>query len=162
MTTPKSIKIVSIISLVSIGMWLLAVALIDIFQDRITAFYITTSFVGENEHIFLASDVVHIVSAAVIAACNLLMIYEKTKLIPLVLSGCAFLIDPIVATVAHNLQTILVARLQGEYALARIGALATCSGYASSVLNIAFFCTVAAAAVYAYVKKKGLYNDQLA
>ena len=146
-------------SLVSIAVWLLVVALIHTFQDSIAARFIMTSFAGENEQIFLASDAVHIVSAAVIAVCNILMIYGKTNLIPLILSGCVFLINPIIATVAHNLQIILATRLQGEYALARIGALATCSGYASNVLNIAFFCTIAAAAVYAYAKKKGLYNE---
>ncbi|MBR4095810.1 MAG: hypothetical protein IKK42_00725 [Oscillospiraceae bacterium] len=159
MTTSKSVKIVSVISLASIGMWLLAVALIHTLQDSIAASFIMTSFVGENEQIFLASDVVHIISAAVIAACNILMIYGKTKLVPLILSGCAFLIDPLVSTVAHNLQTVLAARLQGEYALARIGALTTFSGYASNILNIAFFCTIAASAVYGYAKKKGLYNE---
>lgn len=154
MPTSKSIRIVSIISLVSIGMWLLAVALIHAFQDNIAAYFLMTSFVGENEQIFLASDIAHIVSAAVIVLCNILMIYGKTKLVPLILSGCAFLIDPIISTVGQNLQTILAARLQGEYALARIGALETYSGYASNVLNIAFFCTIAAAAVYGYVRKK--------
>ena len=159
MTTPKSVKIASIISLVSIGMWLLSVAFIHTFQDSITARFIMTSFVGENEQIFLASDVVHIISAAVIVLCNILMIYGKTTLVPLILSGCAVLTDPIASTVAHSLQNVLTARLQGEYVLARIGALATYSGFASNILNTAFFCTVAAAAVYGYVKKKGIRNE---
>ena len=160
MTTSKSVKIVSVISLVSIGMWLLAITMIDVFQENLIAvFYPGNDFSEDTGHIFLASTMVHIISAAVIAACNILMIYGKTKLVPLILSGCAFLIDPLVSTVAHNLQTVLAARLQGEYALARIGALTTFSGYASNILNIAFFCTIAASAVYAYAKKKGLYNE---
>lgn len=159
MTTPKSVRITSIISLVSIAAWLLAIALIEIFQDNIATLYIMTSFVDENEHIFLKSTMVHIVSTAVIATCNVLMIKGKTTLVPLVLSGCAFLIDPIVANVAHNLQIILASRLQGEYALARISALETFSGYASYILNVAFFCTIAAAAVYGYAKKKGHSNE---
>ena len=160
MTTSKSVKIVSVISLASIGMWLLAITMIDVFQDNLIAvFYPGNDFSEYTGHIFLASTMVHIISAAVIAACNILMIYGKTKLVPLILSGCAFLIDPLVSTVAHNLQTVLAARLQGEYALAGIRALTTFSGYTSNILNIAFFCTIAASAVYAYAKKKGLYNE---
>ncbi len=160
MTTPKSIKVVSIMSLVSIAVWLLAVATIEVFQENLIAvFYPGNDFSEDTDRIFLASTMVHFITAAVIVLCNILMIYGKTTLVPLVLSGCAFLIDPIISTVGQNLQTILAARLQGEYALARIGALETCSGYASYILNIAFFCTVAAAAVYGYTKKKGLYNE---
>ena len=160
MTTPKSVKIASIISLASIGMWLLAITMIDVFQENLIAvFYPGNDFSEDTGHIFLASTMVHIISAAVIAACNILMIYGKTKLVPLILSGCAFLIDPLVSTVAHNLQTVLAARLQGEYALARIGALTPFSGYASNILNIAFFCTVAASAVYGYIRKKGINNE---
>lgn len=162
MTTPKSIKIVSIISLASIVAWLLAITMIDILQENlITLFYPGNNFSEGADRTFLASTAVHIISAALITICNILMICGKTSLIPLVLSGCAFLIDPIVSTVAHHLQTAISARLQGEYALVRIAALEVFSGYASYILNISFFCTVAAAAVYGYVKKRGLYNERL-
>lgn len=159
MTTPKSVKVVSIISLVSIAVWLLAVALIDIFQDNIVSLFIMTSFVGENEHIFLASTMVYIISAAVIAACNILMIYGKTTLIPIICSGTAALLNPIISAAVQNNQIILTAKLQGEYALARTDAILTLSGFASYILNAAFLCTIAASAVYAYAKKKGINNE---
>ena len=155
MTTPKSIKIVSIISLISIGMWLLAVTMIDVFQENLIAvFYPGNNFSEDSDRIFLASTMVHIISAAIIAACNILMIKEKTALVPLILSGCASLLNPIIADIAHRLQIILAARLQGTDTLAKISAVADFSGFASYALNVSFFCTVAAAAVYGYVRKK--------
>ncbi len=162
MTTPKTIKIASIISLVSIGAWLLAVALIDVFQENlITIYYPGNDFSEGAERIFLASTTVHVVSAAVITICNILMIYGKTKLVPLILSGCAALADPVISTLAHNLQFVITAKTQGADTIAKMSSIANFSGYASYILNIAFFCTVAAASVYGYAKKKGLYNENL-
>lgn len=159
MTTPKSVKIVSIISLVSIAVWFLLVALINIFQDNIVSLFIITSFAGENEHIFLASTMVHIISAAVIAVCNILMINGKTTLIPIICSGAVTFLNPIISTAVQNNQIILTAKLQGEYALARINAIATFSSFVSYILSAAFLCTIAASAVYAYAKKKGINNE---
>lgn len=159
MSTPKSVKIVSIISLVSIGVWVLLVALINIFQDNIASLFIMTSFAGENEHIFLASTMVHVISAAVIAACNILMIKGKTTIIPIIFSGTAAFLNPIIATAVQINQNILTAKLQGEYALARMNAIAQATSSASYILNAAFLSTLAAAAIYAYAKMKGINNE---
>lgn len=160
MTTPKSIKTACIVSLASIAVWFLAVAVIDIFQDKlIVPFYPGADFGEDTGRIFLASTAVNIIIAAVIAACSVLMIYGKTTLIPLILSGSAALLNPIISNFAHTLQVILAARLQGEDAIARIDAVTQITSYASYILNAAFLCTVAASAVYAYAKKKGHNNE---
>ena len=159
MTTPKSIRIVSIVSLALVALWLLAVTAIDIFQDKLDYFYMAEPFSEDIGHIFLASSAVNIVSAAVIAVCNILMINGKTTIIPLIFTGITVFLNPIIADLAHRLQAVLSAHLQGADYLAKFTVIANAMNSTSYILNAAFFCTACASAVYAYAKKKGIINE---
>ena len=159
MTTPKSVKTACIVSLVITVVWFLVTAVAYTFQESYIAFFMGDTFEGKTERIFLAYTAVCIASAAIVAACNILMIYGKTTLIPLVLSGFAAVFTAPAANTAHSLQVVLSARLQGADAVAKTATFAQLTGYISYILDAAIICTACASAVYAYAKKKGQNNE---
>ncbi len=157
MTTPKSVKIASAVSIAAVMLWFLMTIFIYMFQDSVINLYmVSASLDGENERIFLASTFIQFISAAVVAVCGYLMINGKTTLTPLILSASAALLTSPAADIARSLQLVLSARLIGSDYLQRVSALSSFSGYASYILNGALVCTACASAVYAYAKKMKL------
>ncbi|MBQ7834324.1 MAG: hypothetical protein IJ385_00930 [Ruminiclostridium sp.] len=161
MTTPKSVRLASIISLAVIALFALTTLLINIYQTPIVTLYAgTTEIAAGSSYIFPAETIAYIAGALLIATADYLMIKEKAVLAPLVLSGLAAICTMPAAAALRTIQSILVSRLQGFDFLARLSTLQLFTTYPFYILNAAIICTVAASAAYAYAKKKGYANEQ--
>ena len=160
MTTPKSIRLASVISLVVIALFALITLLINIYQTPVVTIYAgTTEIAEDSSYIFPAETIAYIAGALLIAVSDYLMIKEKTMLAPLVLSCSAAICTMPAAAALRTIQSILVSRLQGLDFLARLSTLQLFTTYPFYILNAAIVCTVAASAAYAYAKKKGHNNE---
>ncbi len=155
MTTPKCVKISSLIVLILLLAWVLIAVMSVIMQDVFLSFANAPyEVVSESEPVILLSTIIELVSAVALGISAFAMYVGKTRIIPLIISGCSALITPVLCYIANTMQTALSARLGGSILLVRLSTLTNMSSLIYYPLLIATIATVATAAVYAYSKAK--------
>ncbi len=160
--TPKCVRITAIISQIFIILWA-AVSLVASFNQNSLIMYWTggggLGSAETDEKITSWAVIIYCVACLLLTVSNLIMCNDakfnksgKITLVPLVASAVTTAALPIAVRWVTTVQTMLVARVDGADALARLGVYNEIVSILSYLVYASMVMAIAASAVYTYAK----------
>ena len=160
--TPKCVRITAIISQILIILWAAVSLAASFSQNSLIMYWTGGGGLGSaetDERITSWATIVYCVACLLLTISNLIMCNDakfnksgKLTLVPLVASALTTAVLPIAVWYVSKVQTVLVARIEGADALARLGVYTEIVSMLSYLVHAAMVMAIAASAVYTYAK----------
>ena len=153
MTCPKSVRTAAVVSQAFIIVWVVLSLLSVIFQDSFAGFIIPGHYIEITDKILPVGTIIYCIKAILLSAANFLMCKCKSIRTPLIMTAVTMGVFPIIVMIAYRIQLGYYSGLYSNNA-SRFIALNSLESNLAKLLNTAAIITVAAAAAYAYARKK--------
>ena len=162
--TPKCVRITAIISQILIILWAAASLFASSNQNSLIMYWTGGGGLGSaetDEKITSWTTIVYCVACLLLTISNLIMCNDakfnksgKITLVPLVASALTTAVLPIAVAYVTKMQSVLVAKIEGANALARISVYNEIISTLSYLVHAAMIMAIAASAVYTYAKNQ--------
>ncbi|MBQ8780229.1 MAG: hypothetical protein IJZ72_00940 [Oscillospiraceae bacterium] len=150
------LKLAALCSCIIIGLWMFITFCAFILQDEVlAAFRCVDETTGR---IILWSTIVQLIMNIPIIISCFMIIREKGGVIPLVLSGVALIVMPMMSAWVESMQEITYLDAEYQFGLIRFAAAGRFADWMTYLLCGAYIITVISAAVHYYVTESGGYS----
>ncbi len=156
---PKSVRITAIISQIFIIVWAVVSIILSFNQEFFLKQFVGESVLESTSKTESWSVIVYCVASLLLTISNLIMCNDsrfnkngKLTLVPLIVSAVTTAVLPIAAGYAVNVQTNLVATVDGVNALVRLSNYNAIVSVLSYLVYAAMIMSIAISSVYTYVR----------
>ena len=161
MPFPKSVKIAAIVSQSLIVLWVISSIIASVFQDKLLELFMEPYAIESTNKIGSWSVCVSCAAAVIASAANILICSRKSVHTPLVMTSVTIGLLPFAVNYAKTQQAMTVVYLEGAAAVARWSSVQQIELALGHVLYAALIITIAAGAVYAFVRKNCPETEEL-
>lgn len=156
--TPKSARNTAIVSQIFIIVWVFALWIVTLNQDKVIRYFSDVK-IDYEFNVMSWSVLVYCVASALLTISNLIMCNDskfnkngKVTLVPLVATAVTTAALPIAVRYVDSVQKRLVARVEGTDMLVKLSAYINIVSVISYLVYAAMIMSIASSAVYTYAK----------
>ena len=159
MNSKNGIKIAAIVALVLMGLWVMNALIAFVWQDTLLRGFITDDSL-QTGRIVVAGDIARFIFCIPIAISCVMVILQKGKAEPMILTCISAVLTPVAAAAAQAVQSIYTGKALGTDVLVKLGGAVNLSAWASYLLHAVCILAVAVTVVHWYhTKQSGLIQN---